>query len=280
MEHEKTPCPSPTCPICIRTKIEAKKLTLKERIQKQRENNYNASDRAWEHVKQRVANGNFEQVPVVNMSVNRKQSILYDAKAIFEIQDNPQADAKAPLIEFDFFDEVDINVDVIDSVSREVGIDASLLKAIIYMESTHGWYDRANLYLANALKGVGVIFVPISLPTTISMFIISDFIPNSKSYRPMNLFYKEWALLCEAYGISESDLLDDPYKNIKLGAILLKRIIDRIKNPSVEKIASIYNFMGAEKVTDYGARVGVIYRERLWEENDISKYIDVRGGYE
>ncbi|HIF9065270.1 TPA: tlde1 domain-containing protein [Photobacterium damselae] len=60
MDHsEKTPCPSPTCPICIRLKPQPRKLTLSERIQKQRQDNLKASDRAWRYVQERIKNGDF-----------------------------------------------------------------------------------------------------------------------------------------------------------------------------------------------------------------------------
>ncbi|MDC5868805.1 hypothetical protein OPW39_08190 [Vibrio europaeus] len=206
-------------------------------------------------------------IPIVNMASDRKHSVLKNTAAVFEISDNPNAKADAPLIEFDFFDEVDINETVIDAIANQVSVDPRLLKAIIYMESTHGWYDRANLALKEALKGLGQVY-------------LSTLVPRSKSYRPMNLYYAEWKSLCEDLGISERDLIESPEKNIYLGATLLKRIQVRIENPNVEKIASIYNFLGAELVTDYGARVGVIYREELWKKNDFSKYIDIRGGYE
>lgn len=102
MEHEKTPCPSPTCPICIRTKIEAKKLTLKERIQKQRENNYKASDQAWEHVKKRVANGDFSQnvPPIAKDSINITQESIVLNNTIPDITEkllNPELDAISPV---------------------------------------------------------------------------------------------------------------------------------------------------------------------------------------
>lgn len=56
MEHEKTPCPSPTCPICSRLKPEPKKLTLKERILKQRNENWESSERIWKKIQEQIKN--------------------------------------------------------------------------------------------------------------------------------------------------------------------------------------------------------------------------------
>lgn len=59
MHNDKTTCPSPNCPICSRQKPVSRKLTLKERIEKQRKDNLKASDRAYEYIKGRVAKGDF-----------------------------------------------------------------------------------------------------------------------------------------------------------------------------------------------------------------------------
>ncbi|HIF9171024.1 TPA: DUF3289 family protein [Photobacterium damselae] len=74
MAHEKTPCPSPTCPICSRQKNEPRKLTLKERIAKQREEKLKSSDKAWTHVQQRLTNGDFDflQPPIQIFHTRRK----------------------------------------------------------------------------------------------------------------------------------------------------------------------------------------------------------------
>jgi hypothetical protein len=58
--------------------------------------------------------------------------------------------------------------------------------------------------------------------------------------------------------------LHNPEDNIRIGVMLIKRIQDRIKDHTPEKIASIYNFMGAEKITDFGARVGQVSKGQLW----------------
>jgi len=75
----------------------------------------------------------------------------------------------------------------------------------------------------------------------------------------MNIHYKYWRKI----GVTK-ELLECPYYNIEFGAILLSRIKARIENPSVKKIASIYNFLEAEKVTEYSARVEKLYLRRPW----------------
>ena len=57
------------------------------------------------------------------------------------------------------------------------------------------------------------------------------------------------------------DVLDDPRLNIRAGAILLRRIQDRLKDPSIRNIATLYNGLGKPAVSDYGAPVEEVYRE-------------------
>jgi len=90
------------------------------------------------------------------------------------------------------------------------------------METTHGWYDAVY--------------------------------PMRKTILPMNLYYQYWRDL----GITKENLGCSFY-NIEFGVILLSRIQQRIENLTIAKIASIYNFLGAEKVNDYGARVAKLY---------------------
>lgn len=176
-----------------------------------------------------------EATPHINFEEDRKKSILENTPAIFDINKNPNADSSEPLIEIDLFDEVDGNESIYDDVAKRVGIDANLLKAVAYMESTHGHYDRLS--------------------------------KNNKSFRPMNIYYEVWEKLCNEFGYNVHDIKYNKNKNIHIGAILLKRIRDRIKNPTVEKIASIYNVLGRENTNDYGARVQVIYDKKLWEDD-------------
>lgn len=116
-------------------------------------------------------------------------------------------------------------------MAKEKGVDANLVKAIMYMETTHGYYD-AILELFN----------------------------KNKSILPMNINVKYWG---NTFGSREE--LKNPEKNIEAGV----EIVDRIKkllpaNASVEGIATLYNNINAKKVSEYGARVKAIYDEKPW----------------
>jgi hypothetical protein len=58
--------------------------------------------------------------------------------------------------------------------------------------------------------------------------------------------------------------LKKPEINIHAGTLLLKRITDRVHPSSIETIAAVYNDLGTTLVTDYAARVKVIYDDKLW----------------
>jgi hypothetical protein len=187
--------------------------------------------------KQKQESNDVLKIPVVNMETDRRTSIILNSPATFEIIENPSADSSEPFIEIDFFDEVDGKEELYDSAGEEMDIDADFLKAIAYMETTHGYYDHLGV-----LPGVEI-----------------------SSFRPMNVRYESWEKLAQSLNYSKDDIEHNTEANIRLGALILKRIWVRVQNPTIRKVASIYNFTGAEKVRDYGARVNFIYVHKLWK---------------
>ncbi len=174
-----------------------------------------------------------ESIPVLKDSESRKQCIIHNTPAVFNIEENPTANGAAPLYEIEVASEVSKWCGSITQLALKHSLNAELAKAVIYMETTHGWYDK--LY------------------------------PFKKTILPMNLHYRYWREL----GVTK-ELLSCPFYNIEFGIILLSRIKARIKDPTARKIATIYNFLGAEKVTDYGARVDKIVREKPREKKGCS----------
>ena len=81
---------------------------------------------------------------------------------------------------------------------------------------------------------------------------------QSKTVLPMNVS-DVWASLAG----NRANLLD-VRQNVRAGAALLKRIVDRLPNPSVERVATLYNSLAKEKVSDYGARVATVYKAKPW----------------
>ncbi|MCI3880808.1 MULTISPECIES: hypothetical protein [Acinetobacter] len=167
---------------------------------------------------------------VVECSVNRKESIIYNIKYQFFVLDRNNKTDEAPLIELGVFEEVTGNKESISNSSKKFNLDENLLKAVVYMESTHGYYDEP-------LNWVGV----------------------NKSIRPSNINVAYWPEL-----VSRQEA-NDKQKNLDIGAYMLKLIELRIPKRSVREISSVYNDINAKSVTDYGMRVNRIYVEKPYE---------------
>ena len=149
----------------------------------------------------------------------------------FEIKENPKASGKAPFYEVTAFSEVKRHGPLIDRVSRETGVDARLIRAIMFMETTHGYYD-----------------MPLS------------WFDKNKSILPMNINIDYWG---DEFG--DRDDMKDPYKNIQAGAAILLGIISNLpRDASIAQIATLYNNLNATVVTDYGMRVQKIYEDEPW----------------
>ncbi len=72
----------------------------------------------------------------------RKEIIASGAGRVkIQIRDNPRANASAPLHENHVFEQVAENDKNIRNSASRHGVDPDLIRAIIYVESTHGYYD-------------------------------------------------------------------------------------------------------------------------------------------
>lgn len=78
----------------------------------------------------------------------------------------------------------------------------------------------------------------------------------------MNINGKIWGGLVDKPG----ERLNNAEENIEAGVILLKRISDRIENPTPEKIGSIWNFTGRENVNEMGKEIGEAFRTKPWKK--------------
>jgi hypothetical protein len=52
---------------------------------------------------------------------------------------------------------------------------------------------------------------------------------------------------------------------VRAGTVLLKRISERLSDPRPGAIATLYNGLAKNRVTDYGARVAEVYRQKPWQ---------------
>lgn len=163
----------------------------------------------------------------------RKEVILQDKDVEFnKILANSDANGNRPIYALNFYSEVQANKQIIEREAKKAGVSSDMVKAIIYLETTQGYYDR--------------LLSPFGLNHTI---------------RPMNIHATYWKEL----GFSRKDL-NDPEKNIQAGIKLLKNIEDRMPNASAAEIATVYNHLGAKKVSDYGARIERLLKDKPWEK--------------
>lgn len=124
---------------------------------------------------------------------------------------------------------------LIDQEARRQGVDPDLVKAIVYVENAHGHY--------------------------FGLSEVSERHGLAKTILPMNVNPDPWAKL----GFKDDDF-HNPAVNIRVGVTLIKRIEDRLDptDRTPDKVASIYHFLGGEKVDDYGARVAEVRKTKAW----------------
>lgn len=177
----------------------------------------------------------------VKFEIKRKQAMLYNIPMTYKVAANKDADGTAPIYEVHMVNDVIDNAGAIYRESKAQGVDENLVKAIMYMETTHGYYDAAPAL-----------------------------VDKNKSILPMNVRSDYWAEL----GWSRSELKKTA-TNIKAGVFILKRLVDRVRPFSVARVATLYNSLGETKVLDYGARVAKIYDNKLWLQSK-STFHDIR----
>jgi hypothetical protein len=146
------------------------------------------------------------------------------------IADNPQANGGKPAYELPGLQAVTDNERFIAASARKHGVDADLMRAIVWVESTHGYYDA----------------------------ILSPFDLN-KSILPMNINTQYWG---NTWGTRDD--LRNPSLNIDAGARILKSISTAMPRASVAARATIYNNVNATRVSDYGMRVQEVYTQKPW----------------
>ena len=150
----------------------------------------------------------------------------------FVVPDNPKASGAEPIYEIGALSSVDHYAALIDKAATATAVDARLIRAIMYMETTHGYYDAPL-----ALLGI------------------------NKSILPMNINVSYWG---STFG--DRTALSKPENNIMAGAEILKRLIKNLPpDATVRQIATLYNNLNATAVNDYGARVEKIYETQPWK---------------
>lgn len=177
------------------------------------------------------------ETPLLYRWQDRERSILQNTPGRIQIQTNPKADSKDPwyLVNGAGRSAVTLHDDIIRREAAKQKVDPDLIRAIIYAENARGHYFGA----ARAAEGLG----------------------KAGSIFPMNINPEKWRDLGFA-GRNPSN----PEDNIRVGVTLVKRIIDRLENPTPEAIGTLYNSLPQDRVTDYGAYIGRLLQEKPWRD--------------
>lgn len=192
--------------------------------------------------------------PVVNGSQERISAIKDDSPAVFEINQNDfpihlgKSTANQLLNQglndlytagrtFDFFGKQTVHKydNKILKYAQKHNIDPDLTRAVMYAENARGWYG-----------------------------VFPESVGASESILPMNIRKDIWSDLLK----KKPEDIYDPDINIESGTVLLKRIRDRIDRPTPEKIGSIWNSAEKKSITEFGAYVGRVYKEKPWQKID------------
>lgn len=166
----------------------------------------------------------------IEFGISRRESILHDFMMKFNVARNLSAKGTAPIYELRSMSDVAKNSALITLEAKKQGVDVDLVKAIMYMETTHGYYDA-----------------------------IPALFDKNKSILPMNIRSDYW----QDIGFSREEL-KKLSNNIAAGVYLLKKLSERASPYSIEGVATLYQDLGATQVTEYGARVKAIYDKKLW----------------
>ncbi|MGH1404247.1 MAG: hypothetical protein ACRBDL_08375 [Alphaproteobacteria bacterium] len=185
------------------------------------------------------------KAPTVNLEESRIQSLKNNTPAKFDIKENPNLNQLTLNDRFKqiFIKDKDLGNKVvqrheqtIEKMAHKHGVEPDLVKSVMWTENARGHYFGTNDFL--------------------------DDINLSKTQAPMNIDGRIWSSLVDKKGKK----LNNDEKNIEAGVILLKRIGDRIDNPTPEKIGSIWNFTGRENVNEIGKEIGNAYKAKPWQK--------------
>jgi soluble lytic murein transglycosylase-like protein len=153
---------------------------------------------------------------------------MANTPGVFVVEPNPAAKSYPnPLYAISAFEEVSENRTNLEKMAFRYQLNPDFVKAIAWMESTHGWYDRMQ--------------------------------PNNKTIRPMNVHETLW----NGLGIDRNTLKDHTL-NVAAGVHILAAIWQRTADATPEKVATLYNQLGATKVTGYGKTVAYYMAHKPW----------------
>lgn len=188
--------------------------------------------------------------PLLTSRAEREKAILDDSPGRFAITDSPELTGAAPLWRKPEYGRsmVERYGPLIDQEAGKQGVDPDLVRAIMYFENADGHKYGFD--------------------------VLADYTGLSRSQRPMSIRSDIWQGLGLPPGHAR-----DPAVNIAASVRLIRRITDRLERPTPEKIGTLWNSLSQDRVSDRGARIGRVFRERLWEKGPRLPDIDLSNGW-
>ena len=171
-----------------------------------------------------------------NLNAKQREEMLRNnQKLLLDVADNPEENG-----EWKWWCNHNIGAEavrkynnLIEKYTQQYNVDSNLVKAIMYTENACGHYYGGNA--------------------------IADYIGISKSQMPMNIRSNIWSNFQGKHYDTRN-----PAQNIELATLLIKQISNSIVNPTAEKIITIWNSAGKNKISSFGYRGGMAYRNKLW----------------
>jgi len=177
--------------------------------------------------------GKLFALPVLDDGVERRRVIVSNLPALFLVEEEERSAVEPPFYELPGLSGVPGGDALIRKYAQNKGVDVDLVRAILHMETTHGWYDSLT----------GILIPP-------------------RTIQPMNVNISFWSR--KDWDRSSLERMDS---NIRAGVWIIKEIQRRTYRPTVVKVATLYNNLRAERTTVYGAQVERIYREKPWRNH-------------
>jgi hypothetical protein len=177
------------------------------------------------------------------------------------------ATGEEPLFEFSSFSYNYEAKDDIQKNSAKFSLDPDLVNAILYMETTHGYYDGVFDYFPESIADS----VHKSIrPMNVNVIEWKNLLKHMNLSRE-DFYTKNWILYQFAHAVSRhpaANIILEKQKynydtNLYVGCFLLHRIYVRAKENNIETISTLYNSLNMKKITSYGLRVREIYNKRL-----------------
>ena len=163
-----------------------------------------------------------------NLNAKQREEMLRNnQELLLDIDDNPKENG-----EWKWWCNHNIGAEavrkynnLIEKYTQRYNVDSNLVKAIMYTENACGHYYGGNA--------------------------IADYIGISKSQMPMNIRSNIWSNFQGKHYDTRN-----PAQNIELATLLIKQISNSIVNPTAEKIITIWNSAGKNKISSFGYRGG------------------------